>query len=241
MRFLPRVLVSLLAAATLHAGEVGEGIVAVSAGIAPCVEALIQAFVARGGRPMSVVREATGVLARQMDQGAPYDVLVAADPEWPEWLASRGKLRDVTVCAQGRMVLWSAKGETPALQELGRLVVACPDPATTSHGRLARRFLEDRGLWEAGQSNGRILLVSNAVQGVLTVKGGSAQAAFIPLSLAQTAGGSICDLPGMDLPTVAGMAATSLHPDAKPFLTFLASPEAAAIWRAWGFMCVPTP
>jgi molybdate transport system substrate-binding protein len=231
----------LFLVASVWAPAAEEGIVAASAGIAPCVEALIKSFATQGGQPLSLVREATGTIARQMDQGAPYDVLVAADPEWPEWLTKRGKLREAAVCAQGRMVVWVTTGEAPQLEELGKLILACPDPETTSHGKLAQRFLQDRKLWDAGKQSGKILVVANAVQGVLTVKGGAAQAALIPLALAQNSNGASRELPGTEIPTVAGLATTSTNPNARAFLKFLTSPAAAPVWRQWGFEILSKP
>jgi len=231
----------LFLGATVWAAAAEEGIVATSAGIAPCVEALIKAFSAQGGQSLALVRESTGTIARQMDQGAPYDVLVAADPEWPEWLIQRGKLREAAVCAQGRMVVWVASGDAPKIEELGKLVLACPDPATTSHGKLAQRFLEDRKLWDAGKQGNKILVVANAVQGVLTVKGGATQAALIPLALAQNSSGAFRELPGTEIPTVAGLATASTNPNARAFLQFLASPGAAPVWRQWGFEMLRKP
>ena len=216
-----------------------EGIVGASAGIAPCVESLIRAFAVQGGKPLTLVRESTGALARQMDQGAPYDVLVAADPEWPQWLVERGKLRDAAPCARGRMVVWVAAGEAPRLEDLGKIVLACPDPDSTSHGKLARAFLQERKLWDQGKRNGRVLVVANAVQGVLTVKGGTAKAALIPLALAMGSPGNYRDLPGTEIPTVAGLAVSSKNPNARAFLTFLRSSGAAPIWRQWGFEVSP--
>ncbi len=231
----------LFVGATAWAQAAEEGIVAASAGIAPCVEALIKAFSTQGGQSLTLVREATGTIARQMDQGAPYDVLVAADPEWPEWLIQRGKLREAAVCAQGRMVVWVASGEAPKPEDLGKLTLACPDPATTSHGKLAQRFLQDRKLWDAGQQNSKILVVANAVQGVLAVKGGAAQAALIPLALAESSDGVFRELPGTAIPTVAGLGVTSTNPNARAFLRFLTSSGAAPIWRKWGFEILRKP
>jgi molybdate transport system substrate-binding protein len=225
----------LLLAATTWAPAAEDGIVAASAGIAPCVESLIKAFATQGGRPLTLVREATGTIARQMDQGAPYDVLVAADPEWPQWLTRRGRLREASVCAQAPMVVWVAHGAAPKLEDLGTLILACPDPETTSHGKLVRRFLQDRKLWDAGRQNGKILVVANVMQGILTVKGGAAQAALIPLSMARNSSGASRELPGTVIPTVAGLAVSSANPNAKAFLTFLTSPGAAPVWRQWGF------
>ena len=243
MRKLKRLAISLLLGACAASGawSADEGIVAASAGIAPCVEALIKAYSRQGGQPLSLVREATGVIARQMDQGAPYDVLVAADPEWPEWLAQRGKLKDASVCAEGRMVVWVPSGEAPRLEDLGKLVLAIPDPETTSHGRLAQHFLQDRKLWESGRQSGRLLTVATAVQGVLTVKSGAAQAALIPLALALASQGTFRELPGTGIPTVAGLAVASGSPNARAFLKFLTSPEAAPVWRQWGYAGLHKP
>jgi len=231
----------LFLGAALRAPAAEEGIVAASAGIAPCVEALIKAYSTQGGAPLALVRESTGTIARQMDQGAPYDVLVAADPEWPAWLVQRGKLREASVCAQGRMVVWIASGEAPKLEELEKLILACPDPETTSHGKLAQRFLQNRQLWDTGKRNNRILVVANAVQGVLAVKGGAAQAALIPLALAQSSEGVYRELPGTAIPTMAGLGVTSTNPNARAFLRFLTSSGAEPIWRKWGFELLRKP
>lgn len=235
MRFQRFIATLLFLGATLWASAADGGIVAASAGIAPCVEALIKTFASQGGHSLALVRESTGTIVRQMDQGAPYDVLVAADPEWPKWLAQRGKLTKVTVCATGSMALWVAKGEAPQLEALGNLVLACPDPQTTSHGKLAQTFLNERNLWSTGKQTKRILVVANAVQGVVSVKGGAAQAAMIPLALAQKSGGAYRELPRTEIPTTAGLRVNSTNPNALAFMTFLTSPAAAPIWRQWGF------
>lgn len=225
----------LLAGASLWASAADGGIVAASAGIAPCVESLIKAFTAQGAQNLALVRESTGTIVRQMDQGAPYDVLVAADPEWPKWLADRGKLTGLKVCATGSLALWVARGEAPKLDSLGGLVIACPDPATTSHGKLGQKFLVERKLWDSGKQSKHVLIVANAVQGVVSVKGGAAQAALVPLSLARKSGGAFSEVPGSSIPTTAGLSTHSSNANAKAFLAFLTSPAAAPIWHQWGF------
>lgn len=211
------------------------GVAAVSAGIAPCVEDLMSSFVANGGQPMALVKEATGPLAQQIDRGAPYDLLIAADPEWPQWLKERGKLKNLTVCAQGFLVLWSPSQKPIALEKLDSLRLATPNPETTSHGKLAKSYLEKRGLWAKALEAHRLIISDSAPAAVLAVKGGSADAAFIPLSLAKTLGGSVTSLPVDPTPTVVGLNAAGANENAVKFWKFLQSPKAASIWAKWGF------
>ena len=232
--FVLALLLGLVAAGGALAAEKG-GILAVSPGIAPCVEEIVTAYVAEGGQAPKVVKEATGVLARQIDQGAPYDLLVAADPEWPEWLAGRNKLVRSRVCAVGRLVLWVPSGAVPPFETLGEVKLAVPDPETTSHGKLAREFLKSRGLYDRGIEAKRVILVGNAVQGVAAARSGAVQGAFIPQSLATTAGGAWKAIPDTSLPTVAGLRAGGADPNAVRLYDFLASDRARKIWERWGF------
>ena len=88
-------------------------IVAVAAGIAPCVEEVVEAYVKAGGEKMELVKEACGPLAQQIASGAPYEVLLASEPRWPNWLEDKGLLTDVDTFAVGQLTLWNASSEPP--------------------------------------------------------------------------------------------------------------------------------
>lgn len=214
-----------------------EDILAVSAGISPCVEEIMQAFTASGGQSLAVVKAATGPLAQQIDKGAPYGILVAADPEWPEWLVQRGHGKDSMVCALSHIALWSEKPVNGLKAgDLEPLVIAAPNPEFTSHGKAAMKFLSKLGLWEKGIANGHVLLCGNAPQCVAAVKSGTAQAALIPLSTASIAGGSVTDITSVEpTPTVVLVIDKFSSPNAVAFGSFLLGEKARTIWAKWGF------
>ncbi len=212
-----------------------EGVVAVSAGIAQCVEDIHRAFTAAGNPPLTFVKEATGPLAQKIDAGAPYDLLVAADPKWPQWLAERGKLRNLHPCARGHLVLWSQKKEFCNPETLQNRIVASPTPESTSHGKLAQTYLVSRKLWNVAPENTKLMLTGNALQAVMAVKAGSAEVALIPMSLAIEVGGPHVVLPADPIPTVGGLRTAETNPNAVRFWEFLRSSDAAKIWERWGF------
>jgi molybdate transport system substrate-binding protein len=96
---------------------------------------------------------ATSTLARQIDHGAPADLLVAADREWVDWLRERqaGRVEHVIEVATGEMVvvgpLDAEAGSVGGLED-GTLRLAIADPTHVPAGRYARRALESVGLWE---------------------------------------------------------------------------------------------
>ncbi len=214
-----------------------QDILAVSAGISPCVEEIIDAFTAAGGQPLEVVKAATGPLAQQIDNGAPYGILVAADPEWPEWLVERGHGKNPAVCALSHIAIWSVKPLNGAEKcDLENLVIAAPNPEMTSHGKAAREFLSKLGLWEQGIANGHVLLCGNAPQCVAAVKSGTAQAALIPASTALLAGGEYTVIYDVEpSPTVVLIIDRFSFPNAVAFGSFLLGEKARSIWTKWGF------
>jgi molybdate transport system substrate-binding protein len=214
-----------------------EGVVAISAGISPCVEEIMRAFVDAGGQPLTLVKEATGPLARQIDQGAPYDLLIAADPEWPEWLAGRGHSRDARVCALGMLALWSP-GPVKGIgaRDLAPLDLAIPNPEFTSYGKLAQTYLEELGLWEKGLKEKRILLCGGAPQCVAAVRAGTAKAALIPLTTAIRMGGTVLEIRQAGaLQTIVLVTDRVSSPNALAFKTYLFGGKARATWKKWGF------
>lgn len=215
--------------------------VAVSPGIAPCVEEIYTRFSEAGGGPIVFVKEATGPLAQKMDAGAPFDLLVAADPEWPRWLAERGKLADLQKCADGHLVLWAENKDSCSEERLSALRIATPDPETTSHGILAAGYLKSAGLWEEGLASKKILFSRNALHAVLAVQAGSADAALIPESLAIGTKGAYTRLSVPPISTVAGVNTAGASETARAFFRFLLSPEAAGVWKKWGFEPAAAP
>ncbi|MGC9489940.1 MAG: molybdate ABC transporter substrate-binding protein [Thermovirgaceae bacterium] len=210
--------------------------IAVAAGIAPCVEEVVQAYIKAGGDDFILVKEACGPLARQIKSGAPYELFLASEPRWPKWLQDQGLLVDVHTFAMGQLVLWhDLAEEVPNEEMIKTAFVAIPDPETTAYGYLAKEYLEQKGLWDKMLAENRIIFVGNAPQAVLAAKGGIVQIAFLPLSMAIKAGGSYKELSGMNIDQVGGLTPKASD-ECSRFWVFCRSQTAAPIWIKWGFL-----
>lgn len=98
----------------------------------------------------------SGALARQIDQGAPADVVVLANQEWIDWLTQQGRLHPDTTfdLFSNRLVLISATNgpqvplqSGPLLDALngGRLAIGLT--RSVPAGQYARAAFENLGLW----------------------------------------------------------------------------------------------
>ena len=150
----------------------------------------MQAFVERGGKPLTLVKGPSAALAIQVISGAPYDLLLEAESRWPKWLEAQGGLQDLGVFAKGRLVLWHDKEIPPTWQTLKEGVIAVPEPETTAYGMLARDHLTEKGLWDQLTKKGSLIFLKTAPQAILAVKYHAATAALVPQCIVMKAGGS---------------------------------------------------
>src|SRR5688572_10460567 len=115
---------------------------------------------ARGTR-VALVFGASGALTRQIQDGAPFEMFLAADEEFPQKLTAAGLTRGAgAVYAVGRLVLFAPRGSPLAvdarLEGLARIVkdgrigrFAIANPEVAPYGRAAEAVLRRRGLLEA--------------------------------------------------------------------------------------------
>jgi molybdate transport system substrate-binding protein len=95
---------------------------------------------------------ASSAVARQVEAGAPVDVVVSANPRWIDYLEQRGLLAERRELFGNRLVLIAPAGEAPpdglaALDTFeGRLALG--DPEHVPAGIYARSSLERLGHWE---------------------------------------------------------------------------------------------
>jgi len=112
----------------------------------------------RGAR-VEVVFGASGMLTRQIRDGAPFEMFLAADEEFPSQLTAAGLTRDAgAVYAVGRLVLFAPNGSPLTVDErldgLSRLMqtgsvtrFAIANPDVAPYGRAAEATLRKHGLW----------------------------------------------------------------------------------------------
>src|SRR5438132_127150 len=104
----------------------GEIVVAAAANLTDAFEELGRRFTASSGVRVTFSFGATADLARQVENGAPFDVYAAADTSHVDELAQKGLLTDGTraVYARGRLVVWVPQGSGLRLERVEDLAGA---------------------------------------------------------------------------------------------------------------------
>jgi molybdate transport system substrate-binding protein len=159
--------------------------VAVASNFTATVYDLVTRFEAESGHSVRVSSASTGVLYAQITNGAPFDVLLAADAERPRLLetSGHGVSGSRFTYAIGHLVLWS---RDPALTEgdcreqlenLGQQRLAIANPDTAPYGAAARDALMDLNLWERVQP--QLVVGRNIAQTLQYVASGNASLGFI--------------------------------------------------------------
>lgn len=146
----------------------------------------------RGAR-VEIVFGASGTLTRQIRDGAPFEMFLAADEEFPNQLTAAGLTRDPgAVYAVGRLVLFAPTGSPlvvdARLEGLSRLLnaggvtrFAIANPDVAPYGRAAEAALRKRGLWDAIRP--RLVLGDSIAQATQFATTGNAVGGLIAYSL----------------------------------------------------------
>jgi molybdate transport system substrate-binding protein len=203
------------------------------------------------GACVELVFGPSGTLTRQIQDGAPFEMFLAADEEFPNRLSAAGLTRNAgVVYAVGRLVLFAPNGSPltidPQLDGLSRLIktgkvtrFAIANPEGAPYGRAAEAVLRKRGLWDALRPN--LVLGDSITQAAQFATTGNAVGGLIAYSLVLGPGfaerGSYAVIPDADYPPLrqrmvllkrAGAVAEQFH-------DYLQSDAARAILRKHGF------
>lgn len=161
--------------------------VAAASDLRPILDGLLPAFERDNDLQVEVSYGSSGQLAKQIAEGAPFDVFFSADRA--KALAAGGPEATLVPYAIGQLVLWvPVAGVTPQLTDLtesrfAHIAIANPDHAP--YGVAARQSLESAGLWDDVKS--RLVLGESATDTMRLATSGNADAAFVPRSLAVAA------------------------------------------------------
>jgi molybdate transport system substrate-binding protein len=206
-------------------------------------------FQAGADRKVVVSYGATSVLAKQIEVGAPADVVLSADIDWIDYLDARKLLRQGTrVNLLGnRLVLIAPVDSTPSLRIArgfglaaalagGRLAMANPDSVPA--GKYGRDALRSLGVWADIQPH--IARTENVRAALRLVARGEAPFGIVYATdaLAEPKVRIVDTFPDeTHAPIVYPVAivATSRSPYAERFVESLASPAARTVWLRHGF------
>ena len=160
---------------------------AVAANFAVPMQKLAQQFEKDSGHKAILSSGATGKFYAQIKNGAPFDVLLAADDETPEKLAKEGLALGGSrfTYAIGRLVLWSAKpglvdGKGEVLKKGGFTHLSIANPRLAPYGAAVIESLQALGLLEAVQP--KFVQAENIAQAFQFAASGNAELGFVAMS-----------------------------------------------------------
>ncbi len=185
VRFLSGLLAALLLTAlSVRAAEVS---VAVAANFTLPLKQIAAEFEKDTGHKVLASPGSTGKFYAQIRNGAPFDVLLAADDETPLKLLQEGYgvPGSAFTYAVGKLVLWSA---TPGLVDTAGTVLrtgrfahlALADPKLAPYGAAALEALKALGVLDAVQP--RMVTAENITQAYQFIRSGNAELGFVALS-----------------------------------------------------------
>lgn len=158
--------------------------------MAPLEAPLRQLFQEDSGHTVRFVFGSSGMLARQIENGAPYDVYLSANEKFVHDLAVQGRVDParVVVYALGRVAVWSKSGQFGSLSSLrAARRIAIANPAHAPYGIAARGMLERAGLW--AELERRIVYGENVRQALQYAESGNVDAVLTAWSLVHDRGG----------------------------------------------------
>ena len=234
-------LLATLAPDRLHADTIR---VAAAANFRDAITAIAALYEEQSPHRVDLIFGSTGKQYAQIVNGAPFDLLFAADSERTRRLEQEGLgvAGSRFVYAVGRLVLWSADehlvdphGEILATDRFRRLAMA--NPRLAPYGRAAEETLRALGLWDSVSD--RIVTGENIGQAYQFVKTGNADLGFVAWSQlhrgAAPTEGSWWLVPDLHAPIVQEAVLLKPGEAAESFLAFVRGREAAEIMRAHGY------
>lgn len=172
------------------------------------------------------------MLARQIENGAPFDVFLSADEAFVDGLGER--VESKTTYANGRLAIWSKSGKYLTLRDLpDSKVIAIANPATAPYGKAAKAALEKVGLWETLKS--RIVIAESVRQAFQFAESGNADVCLCSGTFVLSKGGRVVpEAPA--LKQVAAIVKDSKNREAgRRFLAWLRSKAGREALKSFGF------
>jgi molybdate transport system substrate-binding protein len=190
------VVVSLLLVVTIACAKKSEPAgpaktvhVAAASDLKNAFDELGKQFEAKTGIKPELNFGSSGLLAKQIEQGAPFFLFAAANKSFADQVVKSGKCDGASeaLYSRGRLVLWSKQGAPGKLEDLidpkyKRIGIANPDHAP--YGKAAQQVLQKAGIYD--QVKDRLVLGENIQATMTQAKEGSTDVAFVALSLAIT-------------------------------------------------------
>lgn len=226
-----------------------EALIAVATNFAGAAERIETEFEATSVHRITLVTGSTGKLFAQIVNGAPFDVLLAADQERPRRLEVSGQavMGSRFTFAIGRLALASMNAgliradlqESLSLDGTGKLAIA--NPALAPYGFASQKTLKSLHLWDGARD--KIVMGENIGQTYALIATRNAELGFVALSQVVARQGSeamsYIEVPKILHDPIRQDAALLRHGQqnaaATDFLIFLASDRAQSLVSDFGY------
>lgn len=243
---LARFLFVLLIMLPVLDSQAGQAHIAVAANFAAPMKQLATQFEQATGHTLTLSSGATGKFYAQIKNGAPFDVLLAADDETPARLLREGEAVQTQIYAIGRLALWSERagfidGSDAVLRQNRFQRLAIANPRLAPYGMAAMDVLTKLKL--AGSVQDKLITGENIAQTYQFVASGNAELGFVALSQVmqdgKLAGGSVWVVPSTLHSPIRQDAALlkrgETNAAARALLDYLKTPAAQATIRSFGY------
>ena len=226
-------------------GQPPEITVAAAADLSQAFTELGHEFEAANKTRVVFVFGSTGLLTRQIENGAPLDLFAAADVAYIDQLKQKDLIVPDTraIYARGRLALWTTADSPLKLQAISDLDqasvkrIAIANPAHAPYGLAAQQALQKAGLWE--RLKPKLVYGDNVRQTLQYAETGNVDVAIVALSLTQQSKGRWVLLPeDLHAPLDQGLAVlrtTRNEAAARAFGSFVTGPRGREILAKYGF------
>lgn len=237
-------ILAFLLLSSASAGVLADQVkVAVAANFTAAMKEIAKDFEKATGHSTQVSFGSTGKLYTQIENGAPFEVFLAADQKRPKMLAEEGKATGEFTYAVGKLVLWSA--DPDMIQDSGKVLsrgdfakLAIANPKTAPYGAAAIDVMKSLAVDQMLEP--KLVQGDNIAQTYQFVATKNAELGFVAKAqIALDASGSSWEVP-QDLYSPIRQDAVLLekgenNPAATALIDYLKSDAAKAVIEKYGY------
>ena len=246
MKFRQLILISLSLALITSCSNESTLNIATSANMQFAMSEIVSEFEKENDIKTELIVTSSGKLTSQIEQGAPFDVFVAANTKYPAYLDSIGLTTlPPKVYAHGKLALWTLKEFSPTLNLLTTDTIqkiAIANPKTAPYGKASIDVLKHYGIYKRVKH--KLVFGESISQVNQFITTGSADIGFTAYSIVsctemKTIGKwtSINLNDHGEILQAAVIIKESTNPDeAKAFYNFIFSERASEILNKYGYL-----
>jgi molybdate transport system substrate-binding protein len=224
--------------------------VAAASDLQSALPAIALQFEQAAGHRVRITFGSSGNFFTQIQNGAPFDVFLSADIDYPRRLEASGEAERGSTYqyATGRIVLWTRNDSEIDVRH-GLMVladarvrrIALANPEHAPYGRAAVAALRHAGVYERVRE--KLVLGENISQAAQFAESGSADVGILALGLALAPAlksvGTYIDIPESWHPPIEQgavvISSSRQKPLARLFVDYLKKPESIRILQSYGF------